>query len=79
MSGHVAELTRDLEEAKQLYAPDATWSTESVGYFMQVVLQGSFIFAKAKQGPEIALACLGHLRRYLETLLERPKSKKRGS
>jgi TetR/AcrR family transcriptional repressor of nem operon len=79
MSGHVAELTRDLEAAKQLYAPDASWSAESVGYFMQAVLQGSFIFAKAKQGPEIALACLGHLRRYLETLFEQPKSQKKGN
>jgi len=79
MSDHVGELTRDLEAAKQLYAPEATWSAESVGYFMQAVLQGSFIFAKAKQGPEIALGCLGHLRRYLETLFEQPKSNEKGN
>jgi TetR/AcrR family transcriptional regulator, transcriptional repressor for nem operon len=79
MSEHVSELTRDLEAAKQLYAPDAVWSAESVGYFMQAVLQGSFIFAKAKQGPEIAFACLGHLRRYLETLFPQPKSKRKST
>ena len=68
MSEHVGELVKDLEAAKQLYAPDAPWSAESVGYFMQAVLQGAFVFAKAKQGPEVATECLQHLRRYLETL-----------
>lgn len=68
MSAHVAELERDIEAAKQLYAPNAPWSARSVGYFMQSVLQGAFIFAKAKQGPEVALASLEHLRRYLHML-----------
>jgi TetR/AcrR family transcriptional regulator, transcriptional repressor for nem operon len=70
MSEHIAELTRDLEAAKQIYAPDAPWSAESVGYFMQSVLQGAFIFAKVKQGPKVAVESLAHLRRYLETLLD---------
>jgi TetR/AcrR family transcriptional regulator, transcriptional repressor for nem operon len=43
---------------------------------MQAVLQGAFIFAKAKQSPEVAIECLEHLRRYLETLLGQPRSKK---
>ena len=53
MSAHIAELTRDVEAAQQLYSPDATWNVESVGNFMQAVLQGSFIFAKAEQSPEV--------------------------
>jgi TetR/AcrR family transcriptional repressor of nem operon len=65
MASHIAELTRDIESAKQLYAPTAVWSAESVGYFIQAVLQGSFIFAKAEQTTEVALANLGHLRHYL--------------
>jgi TetR/AcrR family transcriptional repressor of nem operon len=68
MSEHVADLTRDIQAAKQLYAPDAPWSAESVGYFMQTVLQGAFIFAKAKQDTRVAVESLGHLRRYLEML-----------
>jgi TetR/AcrR family transcriptional repressor of nem operon len=72
LSEHVAELTRDLEAAKQRYAPDATWSAESVGYFMQSVLQGAFILAKAKQDPRVAVESLGHLRSYLEQLLGHP-------
>ena len=69
MSSHVAMLTRDLEAARHLYAPDATWTAESVGYFVQAVLQGSFIFAKAKQDAGVARGNLAHLRRYLESLL----------
>ena len=73
MSEHVDMLTRDIEAAKKLYAPDATWTAESVGYFMQSVLQGAFIFAKAKQSPDVAVESLKHLRRYLEMLLNAPK------
>jgi TetR/AcrR family transcriptional repressor of nem operon len=48
MSTHIAALVSDIEAAKQRYVPDANWSAESVGYFIQSVLQGAFIFAKAK-------------------------------
>jgi TetR/AcrR family transcriptional repressor of nem operon len=74
LSEHVAELTRDVAAAKTRYAPDASWDPESVGYFMQCVLQGAFIFAKAKQSAEIATASLGHLRNYLVTLLGQPET-----
>jgi TetR/AcrR family transcriptional repressor of nem operon len=73
MSEHIDMLTQDIEAAKKLYAPDATWSAQSVGYFMQSVLQGAFIFAKAKQGPAVAFESLAHLRRYLEMLLGAPE------
>jgi len=73
LSEHVAELTRDLSLAKRRYAPDASWDPQSVGYFIQCVLQGGFIFAKAKQSPEIATASLGHLRNYLVSLLGHPE------
>jgi TetR/AcrR family transcriptional repressor of nem operon len=68
LSLHIAELTRDIEEARQHHAPASTWSAESVGYFIQAVIQGSFIFAKAKQGPEVMRENLAHLRRYLGAL-----------
>lgn len=69
MSAHIAVLVRDIEAAKQRYAPDAAWSAESVGYFIQSVLQGSFIYAKVKLDPAVAKANLAHLRQYLEDLL----------
>jgi TetR/AcrR family transcriptional repressor of nem operon len=76
MSRHIAELTRDVEAAKKLYAPKARWSAESVGYFIQSVLQGSFVFAKAKQSPEVVRENLTHLKRYLETLFSHPRKLK---
>ena len=66
MSSHIAELTRDVEAAKKLCAPKAHWGAESVGDFIQAVLQGGFILAKAKQNPDVVRDCLAHLRRYLE-------------
>ena len=76
MSNHIALITQDVAAAKQLYAPDAPWSPESVGYFIQSVLQGAFIFAKAKQGPEIVREDLAHLRRYLGLIFNRPRTSK---
>lgn len=77
MSNHIALLERDIEAAKQLYAPDALWSAASVGYFIQSVLQGAFIFAKAKQSPEVARESLAHLRRYLGLIFNQPQKTKR--
>lgn len=77
MSAHIAELTEDVEAAKKLYAPKATWSAESVGYFIQAASQGSFIYAKAKQGPDVIRENLDHLRRYLGLLFGQPLSTNR--
>jgi len=69
MAGHIDELVGDVVLAKSLYAPDADWTPESVGFFMQAALQGSFVQAKATGGADVARANLAHLRRYLETIL----------
>jgi len=65
MSAHIAVLVADIEAAKRRHAPKAPWTAASVGYFIQSVLQGAFIYAKATQGPEVARDSLAHLRRYL--------------
>ena len=72
MSSHIDELVRDVEAAKQRYAADSAWSAQSVGYFIQATLQGSFIFAKAKQNPDVVRNNLDHLRRYLRVLFREP-------
>jgi TetR/AcrR family transcriptional repressor of nem operon len=69
LASHIAALTSDVEAAKALHAPNAPWSSQSVGSFIQAVLQGSFIFAKAQQSPAILLENIDHLRRYLRSLL----------
>ena len=67
-------------EAKKRYAPDAAWNPESLAFFMQSVIQGAFVLAKAKQGPEVAAESLQHLHRYLETQFHRnPIRKERAS
>jgi TetR/AcrR family transcriptional repressor of nem operon len=77
LAAHIAELTRDLALAKQLHCPAAKWTAESVGYFMQSVLQGSFIFAKAAQNAAVVRDNLAHLRRYLEMLFGKLPNMKR--
>ena len=73
----IADLARDVEAAKKLYAPKASWTAESVGGFIHGVLQGSFILAKAKQGPEVVRQNLEHLRRYLMALFNQSEPVKR--
>jgi len=73
LASHVAGLTHDIKAAKQRYAQRASWSPESLGYFIQAVLQGSFIFAKAQRGPETVRENLAHLRRYLGDLYSQPR------
>lgn len=70
--GHAAQVAADIAEAKRVYAPEATWSPESLGLHTQAVIQGAFILAKSKGGPEVAVDCLGHLRRYIELLFAPP-------
>jgi TetR/AcrR family transcriptional repressor of nem operon len=72
ISEHADRLVGDLVAAKALYAPDATWRPESLALYTQAVLQGAFVLAKAKHGPEIAVECLDHLRRYVEMLFGAP-------
>jgi TetR/AcrR family transcriptional repressor of nem operon len=67
ISAHALAVAREIAAAKARYAPNAPWTAESLGLYTQAVIQGAFVLAKAKHGPEIAADCLGHLRRYLET------------
>jgi len=75
ISAHAAEVAKDIAEAQRRYAPNAAWSAEGLGLYTQAVIQGVFILAKAKGGPEVAAECLGHLRRYLEMLFDQPEPK----
>ena len=75
MSDHVAGLLPDIALAKQRYAADAAWTVDSIGDFIQSVLQGSFVFAKARQSAEVARQNLAHLRRYLVLLFPRPRKR----
>lgn len=67
---HVEEL---VAAAKHAYAPDAGWSSASLAFHTQAVIQGAFILAKAKNGSAIAVESLQHLRRYIELLFAQKK------
>ncbi|HEV7671822.1 MAG TPA: helix-turn-helix domain-containing protein [Thermoanaerobaculia bacterium] len=71
ISAHAAAVAKDIAAAKRRYAPAAPWSAESLALYIQAVIQGAFILAKAKQGPKVAAECLRHLRRYLESQFSR--------
>ena len=71
ISNHAAVIAKDLAAAKKLHVPDATWDPLELALFTQVVMQGGFVMAKAKHGPEMAEAAILHLRRYIEFLFGR--------
>jgi len=75
ISAHAADVAKDIAAAKALYAPEAEWSAQSLALYTQAVLQGAFVLAKSKGGPEVARDCLAHLRRYLLQLFHRPPTK----
>ena len=73
ISGHAANIEVDIAEAMKKYAIKADWTAESLALYTQATIQGAFILAKAKNGPEIAADCIDHLRRYIELLFNRHK------
>ena len=53
----------------------AGWTAESLALYTQATIQGAFILAKARHSPEVAAACIDHLRRYIELLFTHPQPK----
>ena len=68
ISNHASVIAKDIAEAKKLHAPSASFDAEELALFTQVVMQGAFVMAKAKHGPQMAEASIVHLRRYIEFL-----------
>jgi TetR/AcrR family transcriptional repressor of nem operon len=79
MSAHSAAVAKDIGEARRRYAPNAPWTADSLSLYIQATIQGAFILAKARQGPQVAAECLRHLRRYLETQFSRSPTAKDAS
>lgn len=74
IEAHAATLIPTIEAAKARYARDADWSAESLALYTQVALQGAFVLAKAQDRSAVAIDFIGHLRRYVETLLPNPNA-----
>jgi len=75
ISDHAATLESDVAEAMRARGIHADWTPQSLALYTQAVIQGAFILAKAKGGPDIAATCIDHLRRYIEMLFIQPKPK----
>ncbi|MBI2255231.1 MAG: TetR/AcrR family transcriptional regulator [Proteobacteria bacterium] len=73
MSDHARMVQRDIEAAIAEEGLHPQWSAESLAFHTQAVIQGSFIFAKAKHGAAIAHGNLDHLINYLECLFPTKK------
>jgi TetR/AcrR family transcriptional regulator, transcriptional repressor for nem operon len=74
ISAHAATLVGDIQAAVEKYGLNPEWTVESLAYYTQAVIQGSFILAKAQQSSLIAASCLEHLHRYLRLLFTCPNS-----
>lgn len=75
MAEHSTMLESDISEALALYGSHPEWTARSLALYMQAVIQGAFVLAKANLGPTVAADCLDHLRRYLEALFIQSETK----
>lgn len=71
ISAHAGILEADIEAAMRAGDMTPTWTAASLALHTQAVLQGAFILAKARGGPEIAAESVDHLIRYLTLLFGR--------
>jgi TetR/AcrR family transcriptional repressor of nem operon len=67
---HAATLESDIREAMRLYRVDSGWTAQSLALYTQSVIQGAFVLAKATQRRDVAVDCIDHLYRYVESLFK---------
>ena len=72
--GHAETYEEYIEEAKAMYAPQASWTARSLALHIQGTIQGAFILAKASGDVEDAVASVEHLERYLTLLFNENSS-----
>lgn len=68
ISEHATTLEADISAVMAARGAPATWTAASLALYTQAVMQGAFILAKAKGGPQVAVDCLNHLSGYLKLL-----------
>lgn len=73
ISGHAATLENDIATAIKQRGMNPTWTPRSLALHTQAVLQGAFILAKAKGGPDVAAESVDHLRTYVQLLFQNPQ------
>lgn len=68
ISEHASTLEPDISAVMASRGVPANWTAASLALYTQAVIQGAFILAKAKGGPQVAVDCLNHLSCYLKLL-----------
>jgi TetR/AcrR family transcriptional repressor of nem operon len=71
LEGQAGWLKGELEEAKSMYVPRASWSAQGLAEHLLAVIQGAIILAKAKQDREVVAESLRHFRQYLRCLFRK--------
>ena len=71
ITDHAANVGKDIAAAMEHYHIEADWTASSLALYTQVVLQGAFVLAKAKDGTQVAIDSIDHLRRYIELLFRK--------
>ena len=64
-------LKKDLKEAKNKYAPKASFEVESLAEHFIAILEGSQVLAKAKRDNRIVERNMQHFKQYLKNLFKR--------
>ncbi len=72
LTGHAATLEADIGAAMAQHGVGGDWTASSLALHTQAVLQGAFVLAKARGGPQAAIESVDHLRRYVELLFRHP-------
>jgi TetR/AcrR family transcriptional regulator, transcriptional repressor for nem operon len=70
ISAYAKRLAEDIQPAIDGYGIRDSVTALDLAYYIQAVLQGAFIMAKAKGDPAIARASVTHLKRYVEMLFD---------
>jgi TetR/AcrR family transcriptional regulator, transcriptional repressor for nem operon len=74
IAAHAHTVAADIAAAMAARGIQSEWTAESLAFYTQAVIQGSFILAKAQGSAQIAASCIDHLHRYLEMLFARRSS-----
>lgn len=76
ITAYATRLAEDIEAAIDTYGIGHGVDALDLAYYIQAVLQGAFIMAKAKGSPEIARGSVAHLKRYVEMLFGKEGERK---
>jgi TetR/AcrR family transcriptional repressor of nem operon len=76
ISVHLAQLTAMIVQVLAEYPAPPRLRADSLATHIQVVLQGAFVMAKARQESQVAVDSVDHLIRYVEMLFCRSTGKK---